>query len=343
MKNLELRSALIKSAILMGLCIFLIYAFAANDSGGIIGAIGSLFSGALFIAGLALALIVSILVMFGIYFGIIYMYDKDVCRKTYDEFKDKVSGLSDSAAGTLGLKCCSRASLQTEIPAPGNNEDLSLLRSNQDTLNAQLASLNDSVESVEKTCSSLSTSVKIITEEVNDINTRATTVEEGLETKASVSSLEDSAKKLAADISNLEKNFQPLNDKVAELEKTLSALNPSEESTDDSVQEKIDQAVSGLQNQLKALTESIEKMSQPGQEKENSDEDTSHRILDYFTNKEDEKKFTSLVAEAVAKEMTYAQAGELLNESLSAEAAKIIGEHPSLTKDYIKVSRQPDK
>jgi prefoldin subunit 5 len=340
MKNLELRSSLIKSAILLGLCIFFVYAFAANGSGGVFGTIGSLFSGVLFIAGLALAVIVSILVMFGIYFGIIYMYDKDVCRKTYDEFKDKVGGLSNNYAGTLGLKCCSSTGSQTEIPPVSSDEDLTLLRSNHDELSGQLTSISDSVDSVEKTCSSLSTSVETLTEELNNLSTRATTIEEELESKAPVSSVEDSTSKLAADISNLEKSFQPLNDKMAELEKALSSFDTTEESTDDSLQKKIDQAVSGLQGELKTLKESIENLNQPVKKaQESSGEEESHRILSYFANKKDKDQFTSLVEEAVAKEMTYAQAGELLNGSLSAGAAKIIGEHPSLTKDYIKVSR----
>ena len=340
MKNLELRSALIKSVILIGLCIFLVYAFAVADSGGITGTIGSLFSGAIFIAGLALALIVSVIVMFGIYFGIIYMYDKDVCRKTYDEFKDKVGGLKSNYSESMGLVCCSGS--ETEPPGPLVNEDFSLLRDNQDTLNAQFTALTGSVESIEKMCNGLSASVKGIAEELEKLGTRAATVEEELENRAPVSSLEESSQKLTADIASLEKSFQPMNDKLAEIEKTLSEMGSSDEDTGDAVQEKIDNAVSGLQADLKTLQESVANISQAPLQQE-SEGDAPHRILSYFTDKKDEKKFIALVEEAVAKEMTYAQAGDLLNESLSAEAAKVIAEHPSLTKDYIKVCRQKGK
>jgi len=44
MKNQELRSSLIKSGIILVLCVFFIYSFASGDSGGVTGTIGSLFS-----------------------------------------------------------------------------------------------------------------------------------------------------------------------------------------------------------------------------------------------------------------------------------------------------------
>jgi predicted nucleic acid-binding Zn-ribbon protein len=338
MKNLELRASLIKSAILLGLCIFFIYAFAATNSGGISGTIGSLFSGALFLAGLALAVIVSIIVMFGIYFGILYMYDKDVCRKTYDEFKDKMAASSECLSGSLASTCCTGS--KEETSAPLNDDDLDPLRSSQTKLNSQVTTLDASVDSLEKAITSLSTAVSGITEELSNLTTRATTVEEELENKAPLSSIEDTEKKVATDIASVKNSIQPLSDKLTEFEEALSSLGSSEDNSDDALQEKIDLAVSSLQGELKTIKESVEGMNQSGQENESSSDQTPHRILSYFANKKDEKKFTSLVAEAVAKEMTYAQAGELLNDSLSPEAAEVIAEHPSLTKDYIKVSRQ---
>jgi len=38
--------------------------------------------------------------------------------------------------------------------------------------------------------------------------------------------------------------------------------------------------------------------------------------------------------------MTYAQVGEFLNDSLSDDASDVIADHPSLTKDYIRICRQ---
>lgn len=339
MKNLELRASLIKSGILLGLCIFFIYAFAAGDSGGIGGTIASLFSGLIFLVGLAVALIVSVLVLIGIYFGILSMYDKDVCKKTYEEFKDKVAALS----GPLGAKCCSRS--EEVATAPVSDEELTPLRTAQNRQDSQLTSLQDGVDSVTATLSSLSASVNALKEELANMEVKATTVEEALENKASVDSVDDSAKKLAADISGLQNTITPLSDKLTQLEETLATSEPAEEEESDILQEKIDQAVGGLQSELAAVKESIAEIvqAQPATEDEATSNEESHRILSYFTNKNDQKKFVALVDEAVAKGMTYAQVAEFLDDSLSAKATGIISDHPSLTKDYIRDIRQLTK
>lgn len=91
MKNQELRSSLIKSGILLLVCVFFIYAFAVKDSGGVVGTIGSLFSGlmsgVIFLIGLILALAFSVAAMIGIYFGILALYNQEVCKKSWEEFK----------------------------------------------------------------------------------------------------------------------------------------------------------------------------------------------------------------------------------------------------------------
>jgi len=105
MKNLELRSALIKSGALLALCIFFIYAFAVDDSGGIGGTISSIISAIVFLFGLTIALILSISILFGIYFGILYLYDPEVSKKTYEELIE--IGNTASAKLPIRAKCCS--------------------------------------------------------------------------------------------------------------------------------------------------------------------------------------------------------------------------------------------
>jgi len=335
MKNQELQSSVIKSGIILVLFIFFIYAFAVDGSGGIGGTISSLFSGALFLVGLTLAIVVSIIVMFGIYFGILYMYDQDTCKNTYAELKVK---LNDS---TKALSCCSsltKCYSKQETAVPVSEEDLRPLKSNQDKLQSQLSGLQTSIAGLEKTLSSFSSSITGATEEIAQLDEKINNTVEELDTKATTSSLEEATKKLSADITAIQASVKPLSDKLTELETALSSLETDENGTD-TTQDEVNSAIDGIKEELANMKSSIENLaSQPAAESNAADD--RHRILSYFTRKNDEKKFIKQVAEAVSKGMTYAQIDEFLNDSLSAEASGVIADHPSLTKDYIKIARQ---
>ncbi len=337
MKNKELQSSLIKSGILTLLFIFFIYAFAVGDSGGVGGTICSIFSGTLFLLGLIVAVAVSIIVMFGIYFGILYLFDVEICKKTYAEFKIKLAASSKAFSGSCGSKC----SPKTEtVIVPISDEDLKPLRSNQDTLSNQLSGLENSVSSIEKTLSTVSASVADVSVEINELGNKAASIEEELQGKASTAAIDDSAKKLTADISALQNSVKPLGDKISELETTLSSLSGDDEDTSDDLQDKLDTAINEIKDELKGMQESINSLASQPQEQSVETEKPEHKLLAYFSNNDDVNQFVALVNEAVDKEMTYAQAGEFLTDSLSKDAVKVVTGHPSLTKDYIKVCRQ---
>lgn len=342
MKNQELRLSLYKSGIILMLFVFFIYAFSAGDSGGITGTIGSIFSGILFLAGLVVAVAVSVVVMFGIYFAILYLYDKDVCVKTFGEFKVKIYELSQSCGCSCHTSCAPK-----EKPAPPVSEDdLTPLRSSQNRLDSQLSGLQSSVAAFEKTLSTVSSAVAGATEELANLDKRASSIEEMLENKATTDSVNDTAKKLADDIATIQGSVKPLADKISELETSLSSIGSDTDDSDtvkEELQDAINNSITGIKDELATLKKTIESLAQQPSEKDaapKTEEDGSNRILSYFGKKNDEKKFVKLVADAVAKDMTYAQTGELLNDSLSAEAVEVIADHPSLTKDYIRLSRQ---
>lgn len=349
MKNRELQSSLVKSGIILILCVFFIYAFAADDSGGIGGTISSLFSATLFLIGITVAIAVSIAVMFGIYFGILFLHDTETCSKTYAEFKNKLAGSTKFISSTCATKCSSK---KAPVVATLSDEDLSPLRSNQDKLGSQISGLQDSVAGLEKTLSSVSSSITGATEEIAKLDEKVASAGEELESKATTASVEEATKKLTADITAIQGSVKPLGDKLAELETTLASMGTEDDSSDDDLQEKVDTAISGMKKELAtmqstikslataapaaAATPAAKKAKQPAKKAE----EAPHKILSYFQKKADENKFVKLVDEAVKDGMTYAQVGEFLNESLSAEASKVISGHPSLTKDYIKTCRK---
>lgn len=335
MKNLELRSSLIKSGCLLGLLVFLIYAFAVESSGGIGGTISSLFSGGIFIVGLSIALLVSVVVMFGVYFGILYLYDPQVSVKTMDELKVNLNNVSTKIP--IFTHCCSRHS--SVPPTVVTAEDLIPLCTAQENLKIQLTTINASVASTLKSLTTLTSSNNTTNEELSMLGEKMQTLEETIEGKASLELIDDSAKKLASDIIAIKSSITLLNDKISTLESTVDTLDDgNSDDTDKAVQEKIDLAVTGLQKEIATLKKCI--TAQPVTSEETNTGDTSHRILSFFTKKDDKKKFIALVNESVEKDMTYAQANTLLNETLSKTAAAIIAEHPSLTKDYIREMRQ---
>ncbi len=336
MKNLELRSSLIKSGIFLVLCVFFIYAFAVSDSGGITGTISSLFSGAVFLVGLALALAVSVALMIGLYFGILSLYNKKVCKKTYDEFKTTLSESSGPLADSFALTCYGAHARSKRI----SEEDIAPLRDQQEVMSNQLSAIKQSVDSLEQSIVTLSSSATAIAGEINTLATKTKTVEEDLEGKASTASIDESMEKLAGELSSIQNSVKPLTEKLSELENAISSMTDEDEEEGIDLQELINKAVSGLQEELAAVKASVMTLSTASEEEEVEPEETIHRILTYFANKKDEKQFTALVHKAVAKKMTYAQIGEFLNDSLSAKNAEIIADHPSLTKDFIRTCRQ---
>ncbi|GEM_PF-1185265 len=341
MKNQELRASLIKSGIILILFVFFIYSFAVSDSGGITGTIGSLFSGILFIVGLMIAVSVSVLFIFGIYFGVIYMYDQDTCKTTYAEFRTKLSDLSQSLCGQCHSTCSS-----TGVSVPQDNEDtLAPLKNNQDKLGSQLTALQNSVTSLENSLTTISTSVVAAAQELATLDEKTNSIEEALESKANTDSISDATKSLSSDITSAQNAIKPLADKIEDLESTLSSLKSEEDDSSGELQKTVDFAISALKDELSTMNTAIKKLSdQPSvvsntQEAQTEDSD-AHRILSYFEKKADEENFISLVSEAVKKGMTYAQVGEFLNDSLSDDASDVIADHPSLTKDYIRICRQ---
>lgn len=332
MKNLELRASLIKSGIIIALFIFIIYAFAVGDSGGITGTIGSLISAFTFVIGLVLALLISVIVIFGVYFGILYLYDPEVSKTVFGEFLESLSKISKH------FSCCSTGSpTKPEKLAPTLTvDDLQPLQTDQNKLAALITATNASVDALQKSVTNLQGAINSANEELSALNEKTNTIEEDLQGKASTDAIVESAKKTDATINS---SIKPLIDKITNLEDIVAGLaTANDEDTGDDVQEKIDHAVSTLKKELTAVKKSVASL-EPDTD---TTDDSRHRILDYFDNKKDENKFVKLVKEKVTPDMTYAQVDEFLVESLSKEAAAIISDHPSLTKDFIRSYRKKD-
>lgn len=75
-------------------------------------------------------------------------------------------------------------------------------------------------------------------------------------------------------------------------------------------------------------------------ESQNKKEDDEHRLLSYYEDSPDKQKISDLVIQTLKKDMTYAQIMDFLIEEMGREGGKVISEHPSLAKDYIRQCRR---
>lgn len=338
MRNQELKSSIIKSGLFLMLLVIFIYSFAVEASGGLLGTIGSVFSGLIFLLGLLFAIAVSIVAMFAIYFGILSMYDKSICDKTYGEFKEKLNAFTKTISDTCGSKC---ASLQKTVTETTKEDNTNTLLDQQKGLTSQFSGLQNSVNSLKQQLSDVSSSVTEVTAGLGRLDSRTIIIEEALANKAEASAIEDTAKQLTADVAALQESVKPINDTIAKLDTAMSAMSGEDNDAEKVLQEKLDTAISGIKEELSAMQQNIANLaSDPQKDTDTNSVTIDHKILAYFSSDDDKNQFVTIVNEAVNKEMTYAQAGDYLNKSLSDAASEVIDKHPSLTKDYIKVCRK---
>lgn len=63
-------------------------------------------------------------------------------------------------------------------------------------------------------------------------------------------------------------------------------------------------------------------------------------IFTYIENEDDQSFFVQKVEEALAQGMTYAQINKYLSKNLTSDLDKILKDHPSLTKKFIRTLRK---
>lgn len=174
--------------------------------------------------------------------------------------------------------------------------------------------------------------------------------------KSTVSSLQSTNVQLQIDISSLQSRNTQLQDDIHGLTRMVDDLKDSETKIKDLISQlsaKVEaEPDSDLKNQIQKLEEMVGKTTEnlaslAGRIESLEESATqpatgalSGGIFSYIVKDDDRALFISKIEEGTAKEMTYAQFDEFLTESLPAELDKILKEHPSLTKDYIRSMRK---
>jgi predicted nucleic acid-binding Zn-ribbon protein len=341
MKNQELRSSLIKSGVILILCVFFIYSFASGESGGVSGTLGSLVSAVVFIVGLSLALVVSVAILFALYFGILYLYNPETCGPTFDEMKGNFSEVCQS----MSCGCCSHTT-QAGTCNTNTSDDCHKPEAHKEALlAAQLTEVQRELSSLQGTGATITADLDDTVSEVAKMNARLEAIEEDLSTRPTQDSVVESSEQVSTDLSKLKESLSPIQGSISSLEASINDLNSKIEAAGaNNPQEQIDSAVNAIKEELKTMQQALATLTEQAtatvQTNPVEPKDEGHRILSYFTNKGDAEAFATKVATAVEQEMTYAEIGEFLDDSLSAEASEVIADHPSLTKDFIRTCRQ---
>lgn len=175
--------------------------------------------------------------------------------------------------------------------------------------------------------------------------------------KTQLSSLQQANQKLKSDLSAITTDNAQLKQDILGLSTMVDELKASEEKINAALAElaaKVEKEpdttlqtqVAKLEEMYKATAAAMEELAGKLQalEDEKANEATSKAeqeggIFSYIENDDDKDFFIAAVEEAVEKEMTYAQIDAFLTDNLSEELDKIIKDHPSLTKDFIRSKR----
>ncbi len=368
MKSNQLRSPLISSAILLAVFSLIVYFTLTSPEGSVLNSFGSIVALLLRIIqvaiGLGLALIVSLAVLIGIFLGAVALVNPSTSSRMFEALRQAIRSWLAPLAGLLKSKKGEKlkeerdafgATLKTDFSrmvAPVKKE-LAAVQGNFDN---KVSALRGKLSEVEE-----SVAGKASIEQVETVTAEVAAVTETLTgTEASVKTLAAKVEQVGAPdsgqiLGDLPSRLEALEHKedpeavdLQAIEEKISGLQAEITRATQPLEEKIAALTSEIIDLKAALAEkkSTEKSEVAATKKEQKDasaaevDDGEHRLLTYFTDAAEKKKIEDLVGQTLKKDMTYAQITKLLVKKMGKDGGKIIREHPSLVKDYIRQCRR---
>ncbi|MDW7772276.1 MAG: hypothetical protein SCH71_05225 [Desulfobulbaceae bacterium] len=330
MKNNLLRTALIRSAALLAVFSIVIYLTLSSPEGSIWSSMGAifytLFKAAQLTVGLVLALLVCFAVLAGIFFGCAAMVSREGAKRMYEQLRRFMSDKFNSLQSLImtGNRWKPRGELSGSL-----HKSIDDMRRTQGTIEEKLRIMQARIEQIEQNESITKLSdwlraeekkryeaqvlLEVLDRQVGELQKQTADMAEQLARMSGGDSLKD----LTGRLETLEKNGNDF----------LSAMH--------SVTAQVDV----LSRDAALLRESVPQGA--GEEENPGQDDTdAHRLFSYIENPQEREKIQQLVAEALDREMTYAQAADHIAANVAPETAGIIAQHPSLTKKIISESRK---
>lgn len=315
MKNSELKTSLIQSAVVLGcvIILFIIIASSGSEGGGVLSFFSTIGNTILLVLGLTIGLILSIVCLLAIFFGAVAMINPSQASYMFHDLKKNCS------KNVLTYKgCCCETEQE---PSENISKEHEQMKQQITELENQNQDLQDKVDSVKDDNKLLEADLTSLTLENKELTTK-------------VSDLSDSVTLLQTSEESIKTQIEELTTKIKEadnsdLQNQLKSLEKIHQSTKQQIQD-IAQRIDKLETDIVAKDKvEQEEISLP-----------STGIFSYIESNEDRLLYAAKVKEAVLQEQTYAQIDTFLTENLPPELDTIIKDHPSLSKDFIRETRK---
>ncbi len=347
------------------------------SSGGFFAGIGAFF-GLVFatikwVIALTVGLLISLAVLFAIFFIAVAIYDKQASLEMFEKFKlrlkelaeqynipcpclkgEKKTLLADVAEGTSSDGEGLLAAVQEEIEDVVESSAVDVDVVKQELLE-KIAELEGMLRQVEGKAAA-SEQVDSVAAEVSKLKETVGTADSGLqELHGKVAEVESKVEPLLADlparIEKLEKqpvpekvDIAPVKTEVSELQKEVVGL--KELVAKMAAEGESGAEIAELKQEIAALKKDIKskpKAAAPGKKAapaRKPAKTNQAQLLSYYDDPADQAKVEELVKSTLKKDMTYGQVMDFLIEEMGEEKSKPIVEHPTLTKDYIRMCRK---
>jgi predicted nucleic acid-binding Zn-ribbon protein len=323
MGDSQFRKPLTQSAaILCGVVI--LFALISSPSPG--ASILAFFSGIgnliLLLIGLSIALPLSIAILVAIFLGAVALQSRKKASEMYLELKKNLPLISNPI--TEKWLCCNKDSniriSQEEYTLM--EQEITQLKETNVILKAKITELDTRSATLNKDLSEISTqnSTKFaeVTAQSNKDLAEFTAQNSNLkeqvdELSQAILRIQDSEKQSSGVITALNNKFDEIDD--SKLRKQIELLELSTNETNTNIDD--------IAERLTTLEEDTEQAPTSG-------------IFSYIKNEADRNALVTEIKKAISQEMTYAQIDEFLTKNLNLELNKIVKDHPSLTKNYIR-------
>jgi len=308
MKKNEFRTPLIQSAAVLSgvLILFAVIASsgASNSEGGILAIIFGIGNLILFFIGMAIALLISIALLVAIFLAAVSMVDPAQAAQMYSDLKKNFSLIATS----LSRHCCSEKTSEFDIT-----------KEEYDWMKQEIATIQEKNLILQENIKGLTGDNALLRSNVDDLSGENTV----LKTKID---------ELVIAVEHLQASEKEMKTLAAQLTEKI------ERGTDQELKEQI-KKLQQLQNDTRIEIENLVERIQ-GLESSGSKQAPTSGIFTYIEKEGDQSLFMQKVEEALSQELTYAQIDEYLTGNLPPELDKIIKDHPSLTKNYIRDLRK---
>ena len=339
MNKTELRTTLIKTGLVLGAIFFvLILALSAPQNSGVWGTLGAIFAGFFETAKLLGGLALTFAVLFFFCFILFKGYKAIFLNK--DHLDNKMTGK---------LRSLEKMELFQKITGAKEREDrrntarrFVTLEENQKKLADQISSMESQIHHCELKADKAAPAEVLgrIRNNMSSLTEKVANLQKSLETVPGevLGKMEDDMSSLTAKIEELRKSDKADSGEIlGKMKDDMSSLTTKVES--------FRKTMEIVQNEINVMRAKMEDIETAETLPEKSDEEhlkkAEHRIFTFIEDDNNRDAFIKKVKEAVDQGLSYARSIDYIVENSSKNLAEVIVSHPSLTRDYIKICRQP--